>query len=102
MEDPLAATRDGKSLVPILRGDPEVLADPRRHRWARSTLLCLLCMMHSGLRTIASTWEVSAVPHLKPGRHEQAHARRSAKPRHMFLSPERSCPRLSMLALAVA
>lgn len=32
LEDPLADTRDGISLVPILRGEPEILQDPMRHR----------------------------------------------------------------------
>ena len=32
VDDPLAGTRDGISLLPILRGEPEALADPDRHR----------------------------------------------------------------------
>ncbi|KAL4431762.1 hypothetical protein ABPG77_002978 [Micractinium sp. CCAP 211/92] len=32
VKDPHAHTRDGTSLVPILRGDPELLANPDRHR----------------------------------------------------------------------
>lgn len=34
MKDPLSKGRDGISLVPILRGDPEVLQHPERHRTA--------------------------------------------------------------------
>lgn len=32
IEDPLAATRDGISLVPILLGQPDVLENPEHHR----------------------------------------------------------------------
>ena len=32
LEDPLAATRDGISLVPILLGQPDVLENPEHHR----------------------------------------------------------------------
>lgn len=32
VEDPHAATRDGISMAPILRGETQVLEDPDRHR----------------------------------------------------------------------